>query len=441
MQVPFPGSALLKRLTPRGLYGRAALILLLPVLIVQTAVSYAFIQRFYEDVTGQMTENVARPLAVAVEAIDGAPDLVEAQRIAGLAANGLGMRALLPGPDVPAFREWIDFSGRSVLATLEREIPGLGDVYLDPGQDGVRAEIATRYGRLVVDMPRRLVTARNPHQLLVIIAFASIVLAAVSYLFLRNQLRPVQRLAEAASAFGRGQTVPFRPSGATEMRQAGQAFVDMRGRIERAQQQRTMMLSGVSHDLRTPLTRMRLALEMSADPEAPALLDDVAEMEAMTGAFLDFARGDAGEPALDARMGDLAREAVEKAHRAGRAAELGPVADVTLTIRREAVARALDNLVGNAARYGRRARVSVLAGERSVVLQVEDDGPGIPEPEREAAMAPFARLDDARPRDGGAGVGLGLAIAREVARAHGGLLRLGTSAELGGLMAQIVLPR
>ena len=441
MQLPFPGSQMMKRMTPRGLYGRAALILLLPVIVVQMAVGYAFIQRFYEDVTGQMTENVARPLAAAVRAIDGAPDLREARRIAALAAAGLGMEARLPGPDVPAYREWIDFSGRTVLATLRDEVPGLGDVYLAPGQRSLRAEVDTAHGRLVVSMPRRLVTARNPHQLLVIIVFASLVLSAVSYLFLRNQLRPIERLAEAASAFGRGRTLAFRPSGATELRQAGQAFVDMRGRIERAQQQRTMMLSGISHDLRTPLTRMRLALEMSDDPEAPALLQDVAEMEAMTGAFLDFARGDAGEPALDAELDEMARKAVEKTRRAGREVELGPLDRVTLTIRREAVQRALDNLVGNAGRYGRRAVVSVQAGERSAVLRVEDDGPGIPEAAREEAMAPFARLDGARPRDGGAGVGLGLAIARDVARAHGGALRLGESETLGGLRAEIVLPR
>ncbi|PRY94968.1 two-component system osmolarity sensor histidine kinase EnvZ [Hasllibacter halocynthiae] len=441
MRLPLPGTNVLKRLTPRGLYGRAVLILLLPVVTVQLAVGAAFIQRYYADVTTQMTGNLARPLAAVVALVDEAPDLAAAREILAQAAPALGVEMRLPGPDVPAFREWIDFSGRSVVTTLERFLPGLGDVYLAPGQRVVRAEVATVHGRLVVQVPRRLVTARNPHQLLVIMVFASVVLTAIAFLFLRNQVRPVQELARAATAFGRGQAVPYKPSGATEMRQAGQSFLDMRARIERAQQQRTIMLSGVGHDLRTPLTRMRLALEMSQDPEAPALLADVAEMETMTQAFLDFARADAGEGAETVEIGALAREVVEGARRAGRAVEEGEIDDVSATVRPGAIRRALDNLVSNGARYGRRVMVTVRAGERSVVLQVEDDGPGIPEAEREAAMAPFVRLNHARPRDGGAGVGLGLAIARDAARAHGGTLRLGTSEALGGLRAEIVLPR
>ena len=427
---------------PRGLYGRAALILLLPVILLQSLVGYVFIQRFYEDVSRQMTQNVARPLAEAVRRMDGVSDEGRASDILADRAEALGLVATLGAAPVTPYRDLLDISGRAVVREFAEELPSLLAVDLESQRNLVRVGLGTRHGPVMVAMPRRYLSPRNPHQLLVIMGFATAVLTAVSYLFLKNQLRPVRRLAEAAEAFGRGRVMPFRPAGATEMRQAGQAFLDMRARIERAGQQRTMMLSGVSHDLRTPLTRMRLALSMMDDAEAGALLDDVAEMEGMIGAFLDYARLEAVEAPRPVDPSALVREVAEGARRAGQAVEVAePLpGGMRAPLRRDVLARALSNLVGNAVRYGTRARLGLTAGRRAIVFCVEDDGPGIPPDQREAAMRPFERLDAARSQSKGAGVGLGLAVAGDVARLHGGALRLGESESMGGLKAEIVIP-
>ena len=432
----------LHRHMPRGLYGRAALILLLPVILLQTLVGYVFIQRFYEDVSRQMTQNVARPLGEVIRRMDDAGTERRAREIMADRIEALGLVAELGAAPVAPHRDLFDISGRAIVRAFADELPTLAAVDLESQRNLVRLGLGTRYGPMMVAMPRRYLSPRNPHQLLVIMGFATAALTAVSYLFLKNQLRPVRRLAEAAEAFGRGRVLPFRPAGATEMRQAGQAFLDMRARIERAAQQRTLMLSGVSHDLRTPLTRMRLALSMMDDAEAGALLGDVGEMEGMIDAFLDYARLEAVEAPRPVDPAALVREVAEGARRAGQAVEVAEPLDEgsVAPLRRDVLARAISNLLGNAVRYGTRARIGVTAGRRAIVIWVEDDGPGIPPDQREAAMRPFERLDTARSQSRGAGVGLGLAVAGDVARLHGGMLRLGQSEGMGGLKAEIVIP-
>jgi two-component system osmolarity sensor histidine kinase EnvZ len=294
---------------------------------------------------------------------------------------------------------------------------------------------------------RRLVTASNPHQFLVIMGVFGVLMTAVAFVYLRNQLRPITRLAAAAEAFGQGRVMPYRPAGAREVRAAGRAFLDMRARIERQIEQRTRMLSGISHDLRTPLTRLRLGLSMlpegAAGREEVAEMErDVAEMEALIDAFLEFARAEAEMDSEPADPADLAARAVEKTRRGGGAVRLRPPAEdvhAPVALRALSVERALGNLIGNAVRYGNRAEVSVTRADGSLRFTVEDDGPGIPADRRAEALRPFARLDQARNQDRGTGVGLGLAIAQEIARAHGGWLELSDSARLGGLRADLVV--
>jgi two-component system osmolarity sensor histidine kinase EnvZ len=295
----------------------------------------------------------------------------------------------------------------------------------------------------MVTLARSRVTATNPHQLLVVTALASMLMTAVAYVFLRNQLSPVTRLAAAAEAFGRGQILPYRPRGATEVRAAGAAFLDMRARIERHLDQRTLMLSGVSHDLRAPLTRMKLGLSMMPpDAETQDLQGDVEDMVRLVDEFLAFARGDAMEETALVEPQSLVDQVVEKARRAGLPVSLGLCLGVgQVELRPQAMIRALDNLVGNAVRYGNRAVVSYAITDKALRLTVEDDGPGIPKDKRDEALLPFARLDAARDPNRGGGVGLGLSIASDVARSHGGVLRLGESADLGGLQADMVLGR
>jgi two-component system osmolarity sensor histidine kinase EnvZ len=274
--------------------------------------------------------------------------------------------------------------------------------------------------------------------------FFGVLLSVIAYIYLRNQLRPITRMAVAAEEFGKGRIVPYTPSGATEVRAAGRAFVEMRGRIDRQTQSRTMMLSGVSHDLRTPLTRLRLSLSMLDDDEAAPMLRDVEEMQHLLDSFLDFVRDEAEDARVQADAVALVSAAVEDARRAGRDVTLDlqtTEEEPVMRLRPMALRRALDNLLGNATRYGTRAVVSVRITPKAVTIAVEDDGPGIPPEAREQAVRPFVRLDPARNQDRGSGVGLGLAIVADVARAHGGTLRLGESARLGGLRAEIRIAR
>jgi two-component system osmolarity sensor histidine kinase EnvZ len=290
---------------------------------------------------------------------------------------------------------------------------------------------------------RNRVSASNPHQLLVIMVVMGAVMTAIAYLFLRKQLRPITRMAAAATDYGKGRFTHFTPKGALEVRAAGMAFLDMRNRIERQTQSRTMMLSGVSHDLRTPLTRMRLGLSMLDADDAAPLIKDVEEMQHLLDAFLDFARSDAADVIAPTDPVTLLDAVVADAKRSNSPLQIGTIAapGTTIAMRPEAIRRALANLVGNALRYGSNAQISLTVAERSVVFTIEDDGPGIPANRREEATRPFVRLDPSRNQDRGSGVGLGLSIVSDIARTHGGMLRLGDSDTLGGLKADLVLAR
>ncbi|MFT4151090.1 MAG: ATP-binding protein [Paracoccaceae bacterium] len=437
----------LKSFLPRSLYGRAALILILPIVTIQLVVSINFIQRHYEGVTRQMTRGVLIEVRHVLAEADEAPTLAEAQdRVAEL-ADGLELRVGLPADDEAVApqdsRAWWDLSGRAIVETLHEDMPQVRavDLLIHPREVWMRLD--TRWGPMEVAVDRRRVAASNPHQLLVLMLSTSLLMTFIAFFFLRAQLRPITRLAQAAEAFGKGQAMRYRPRGATEVRAAGAAFLEMRARIERQIEQRTLMLSGVSHDLRTPLTRLRLGLAMlPEDEEVEALLGDVAQMERLVDEFLSFARGDAMEEPVETDPEALVRHAVENAARAGMAVALGRVEGQGMArLRPQAVTRALENLIGNAVRYGDRAVVSLAVTEKAVRISVEDDGPGIPKARREDAMAPFTRLDSARDPNKGGGVGLGLSIAADIARSHGGSLRLGESATLGGLRADLVLAR
>ncbi|SMC47484.1 ATP-binding protein [Primorskyibacter flagellatus] len=424
----------LKHYMPRGLYGRALLILVLPVVTLQLVVSIVFIQRHFEGVSLQMSTAVARELNLILDA-GGERPLSQ--------ALSFDVRQVASTEVPPASqRRWYDFSGIVVIRTLTEKVPRIRAVDL-PTDRLVTVYADGPEGPVAIDFSRLRASAENPHQLLVNMVIFGVLMTVIAYLYLRNQLRPITRLAEVSQAFGRGRAMPYQPAGAVEVRAAGHAFLDMRARIERQIEQRTMMLSGVSHDLRTPLTRMKLGLSMLDEKDAAPLERDVQDMERLVDAFLDFARDDVGKTSAEpvdpvALVGQL----VEDARRGGK--------DVTLTevegsgevaLRPMAIKRAVENLINNAVRYGSRAEVSVALTGKSLRFRVEDDGPGIPADRREHAIKPFVRLDPARNQDRGSGVGLGLAIAADVARSHGGILRLGESAKLGGLRADIVIAR
>lgn len=435
-------AALLKRWMPRTLYGRAALILLLPVLTLQLVVSVVFIQRHFEGVTAQMTRNVLIETRYLVSRLDQAENPAAAGQVGAQLGGALEIGVLLPAPVVlEDKRAFYDLSGRVVADILRERLQGLlsVDLVTDPRQ--LRITVDTENGPVQLRMLRSRVSASNPHQLLVLMIFTGILMTMISFVFLRNQLRPIRRLARAADAFGKGRHAPYHLAGATEVRQAGAAFLDMRARIERQIEQRTLMLSGVSHDLRTPLTRLKLELSMMEDTEeTQAMLRDVSDMQRLVDEFLSFARGDALDDMAETDLTALVRRVVDDTVRAGHSVILEAAEETGLIeLRPLAVTRALENLLGNAVRYGTCAsvRLDVLRG--SVRIRVEDDGPGIPADRREEATKPFSRLDPARNQNKSAGVGLGLAIAADIARKHGGRLQLGESARLGGLCADLVL--
>lgn len=433
----------LKRFMPRGLYGRAAMILIVPIVTLQLVVSIAFLQRHFEDVTGQLTYGLGVELQLLREEL-AEEGLAEAAGV----AESLGIELTEgAGPDwvgdEVVRRRWYDLSGRVVVDVLLLMVPEIS--WIDLAEDDKQVQLGLTVAGESVEMTltRRRVSASNPHQLLVLMIFTGILMTTVAFLFLRNQVRPIRRLARAAEAFGKGRVLDYSPRGALEVRAAGRAFLDMRARIERQIEQRTMMLSGVSHDLRTPLTRMKLGLTMlEQGPDTDALIRDVEEMEALLTAFLDFARSDALDDPEEVDVLALARQVAEDAGRMGGRVELVlPDAVPLSALRPGAVRRALSNLLTNALRYGSRARLSLTVMDRSLRFTVEDDGPGIAPGDRDRAVRPFARLDEARNQNRGGGVGLGLAIANDVARSHGGNLRLSDSADLGGLRVDLVLAR
>lgn len=447
-----PEGAVARKLVPRGLYARAALILFLPVVVVTLVVSVMFLQRHFEGVTRQMTTSMSHEVAFVAKLVDAAPDMAAARRAGVSVARPLELDLALPAPVPPGDqRLFYDFSGRVVIEVLRDALPQVLAIDLATDDKRVAVALDGPFGPYQLSFERRRVSASNPHQLLVLMIATSLLMSGIATIFLRNQLRPIRRLAHAAEEYGKGRILPYRPSGAVEIRSAGTAFLDMRNRLERQNEQRKVMISGISHDLRTPLTRLRLGLsmmgpDMPPEPEDIAALEaDIAEMNRMVDGFLDYAREDAREvPAETLPACDFLDSVIADAQRAGQQARFvqfeGDRRGVA-TFRPDMLRRALENLIGNAVRYGSRAELDAALGPRSLRIGIEDDGPGIPEDSLDAAMRPFTRLDPSRRRSSAQGAGLGLAIAADVARAHGGQLRLGRGPRLGGLRAEIVIPR
>ena len=435
----------LKHYMPRSLYGRAAMIMMLPLIGLLFLVSEVFVQRHLEEVTSKMT----RTLISEIELIAGQTEHVQT-RVEALEAMQPLIAPLdfkvrfVSEADIPPgdSRDWYDYSASIVIRVLRRDLPETRAVVFLPDKQFL-LYLDTRLGPAEINLSRRLMTVSAPHQLIVTMVFFGFLMTVIAYVYIRNQLRPITRLARAAQAFGRGQNLPYTPRGATEVRVAGNAFLDMRARIERQIEQRTLMLSGVSHDLRTPLTRLRLGLAMMEEEEAASLLKDVDEMEQLLDAFLAFSRNAAEEG--DTESVDpvaLLEQIVADAKRAGIPAELVSIQGAgTVNLRPSAMRRAVENLIGNAVRYGSHAELSVALTDKSLRIRVEDDGPGIPADQHAEAIKPFSRLDPARNQNRGSGVGLGLAIVNDIARAHGGVLRFGESKKLGGLRADIVIAR
>jgi two-component system osmolarity sensor histidine kinase EnvZ len=427
---------------PKGLYARSILIVVMPIVILQSVVAYVFMERHWQLVTRRLSNALTRDIAAIIEVIETYPQDPRFSEITRIAAetHGLTISVLPPGPlpeagPKPFFSLLDSTLSREITEEVDRPfwIDTLGDSNM------VEIRVALEDHVLRVFAPRHRAYASNSHIFLLWMVGTSLVLIAIALLFLRNQIKPILTLAEAAEQFGKGRPVAsFNPRGAREVRQAAQAFVDMRERIERQIEQRTTMLSGVSHDLRTILTRFKLELAMLGDTaETQALRADVDEMSRMLEDYLAFAQGDAGEATELIDVPSVLQEIAETARRGGDRVETGFEGEPQALVRALGFRRCLANLVGNAGRHAERIELKARHAAGWLTVTVDDDGPGIPQAEREAVFRPFYRLDTGRNVDGGSG--LGLAISRDIAMSHGGDVILADS-PLGGLRAILMIP-
>ena len=436
-------SSLTRKFLPRTLFGRSLLIILLPLLLVQIITTFFFFERHWSVVTRRLTSAVAGDLATVVEEVETIPradirdDVLnrQSQTLDMLLSFDLGGR--LPPYEVPSYNPAVATALRNAL---DDQVKRPYRVEIQNRGEWIDIQLQVHNGLLKAKVPERRLFTRATYIFLLWMIGSSIVLSAVALLFMRNQIRPIRRLAHAADSFGKGRdVVRFKPEGASEVRQAATAFLEMRDRIRRQMMQRTAMLAGVSHDLRTPLTRMKLQLELMGDnPDIDALREDVTDMETMVEGYLAFARGEEEESAVSTDLAGLVEETADAVRRSGGQAKVRLDGRPVMSIRRLAMKRCLANLAENARRYASRMEISCTAGPVAAEITIDDDGPGIPAEARSDVFRPFYRLESSRNSNTG-GSGLGLSIARDIARSHGGDVTLSDS-PLGGLRVTVRLP-
>ena len=428
---------------PKGLYARALLIIIAPMVILQSVIAFIFMERHWNVVTQRLSASVVQDIAALIDIYRGYPQDADQAQIRRIAQQRLGLVVdFLPLADMPppGPKPFFSLLDQALSDQLRKQI---GRPYwIDTVGKSALLEIRVQLDNTVMRVFARRSAAyvSNSEIFLLWMVGTSTVLLTVAIIFLRNQIKPILRLADAAEGFGKGREVPnFRPRGAREVRRAAAAFIEMKTRIERAMEQRTAMLAGVSHDLRTVLTRFKLELALIKDaPEVEAMKKDVDEMARMLEAYLAFARGDSGETAAPTDMAEFLEELRLDAERHGHKASVIFHGPPIVAVRSAAFKRCLANLVSNAARHAPSIAITGHRDHRYLTVTVDDDGPGIPANLREEVFKPFLRLDDARNQDEG-GTGLGLAIARDIARSHGGDITLGDS-PLGGLRATVRVP-
>ena len=433
----------LRSVMPHGLYARALLIIIMPIVVLQSIVAFLFVERQWSVVTYYLSSAVTQEIATLIDVYKTFPQGANRAQLRRIAQDRLGLVVdFLPVTDLPPPGPKPFFSSldQELSDEIRKQI-GL-PFWIDTVGRSSIVEIRIKLDDTIMRVfaPRADAYDSNSLVFLMWMVLTSVVVLTIAILFLRNQIKPIVRLADAAEAFGKGREAPnFRPRGAREVRRAAAAFLEMKIRIERAIEQRTTMLAGVSHDLRTVLTRFKLELALLGDsPEVEAIKKDVDEMAAMLEAYLAFARGDTGEQSAPTDIAALLEELRLDTERHGHRATVAFHGPPEVTVRPAAFKRCLANLVSNAARFASTVAITGHRDHRWLTVTVDDDGPGIPQQMREDVFKPFLRLDDARNQDEG-GTGLGLAIARDIARSHGGDITLGDS-PMGGLRATVKVP-
>jgi two-component system osmolarity sensor histidine kinase EnvZ len=438
----------IKRHLPTGLFPRSLIIVVAPMVLLQAILTYLFFERHWDLVTSRLSHLTAGDIALVVDLFENGMDTSTGRnfsetQLQQLADRHLGLRiAFLPRADLPKKQDgrFLSVLDRTIAEEMDRSLARPYWFDTEAHEKYVDIRVKVKGGVLHVLALRSRMLATNWHIFLVWMVGTSLLLMTIAVLFLRNQVRPIERLAAAAQAFGRGRPVEeFKPHGAAEVRAAAEAFNDMRRRIARQIEQRTAMLAGVSHDLKTPLTRFQLQLAMMEDSEAVrALREDTRHMAGMLDEYLAFARGEAGEASELINLAELLSHISDRTHRDECRLTVVSSGDIWIKARPNALRRALANLLDNACGIARSVRLSTESVADGIDILVDDDGPGIPAPERETVFRPFYRRDQARNQDR-PGTGLGLAVARDIARSHGGDIILQDS-PLGGLRARLHLP-
>lgn len=435
--------ALIKPFMPRDLLWRSLLIIILPSTLTLVAITIIFFELHWDRVTGRLTAGVAGDIAYILGSTENFADETEFAELSESANRNMRLYLrYVPGERLPQNQPAAFFSGldRTLRRQLERKIdrPVWFDTTRYPNHVDIRVKLDGGVLRIIAVRGR--VFATSGHIFVTWMTGSLLLLFGIAILFLINQVRPILRLAHAAEQFGKGRDVPeFRPSGAREVRQAAASFLLMKERIQRHIQQRTDMLAGVSHDLRTPITRLKLQLAMMGDGEdVAAMRDDLMQMERMLDEYLAFARDEEGEKTERTALAPLLQELAATYGKQGLDVDLHCTDDLVMLIRPNAFRRALSNLLDNAMAHAAGVRIGTGRNGPFLEIRIEDDGPGIPEDQREEAFHPFHRLESGRNLESG-GVGLGLSIARDIVRGHGGEIVLGQSA-LGGLKAVLKLP-
>ncbi|CAN5309360.1 ATP-binding protein [soil metagenome] len=435
----------LERYLPEGLYQRSLIIIIAPMVLLQGIMVGIILERHWDNVTQVLGRSLSREIGLVMDLYNASPKTPAAlDEVENIANNRLRLgltieqNAKLPAPIRPPFLSLVDTKLTKYL-TRDTGRPFWIDSSRGDGYVDIRVEVEPGTVFRIMSEDDRTY-ASSTSVLLSWMIFSSLILLAIAVVFMRNQIVPIQDLARAARRFGLGhEAEDFRPRGAREVRDAAQAFLNMRERIARHVEQRTAMLAGVSHDLRTILTRFKLELAFLGDDETvQALKEDVGEMQRMLEGYMAFVRGDGGEKAQETDIALLLESAVKTARRARDGVTVDAPADLIAKVKPDAFRRLAVNLIVNACHHGSRVTVGAREIGRRLVVTVDDDGPGIPEQSREDVFRPFVRLDQARNQDE-SGTGLGLSIARDIARAHGGDIRLEDS-PIGGLRAVVEIP-
>ncbi len=440
----------IKNVLPKTLLGRSLLIMITPVFLIQVISTFMFFDRHWNKMATRLSYAVAGELVMLGTLIEKNPEPQNVQALIALADDKLGLIISYEAAGLldkttqgKASERWADYIAQTFTHELAQQTTKKFTVDVDFEEKWVEVGIQLEKGVLRASLPQRRLFTSTTYIFLLWVYGSSAVLLLIAVLFMRNQIRPIRKLAIAAERFGKGRDVEnFKVEGAREVRLAGQAFVDMRTRIQRQIQQRTAMLAGVSHDLRTPLTRMKLQLALLGDsPDIDAMKGDIDEMEKMIDGYLNFVRGEGNEAPELTDIVHLIESVIVSAKRQGCEIHFTPqkTESTSVALRPLAMKRCLTNLIGNAAKYAKTVWVSVENIDKGAIqISIEDDGPGIPEAQYEEVFKPFYRVDSSRNTQTG-GVGLGLPIAKDVVHAHGGLIELERS-EHGGLAVKISLP-